>query len=310
MARSWLWTTNSRGCPWPPLCLKILASQRREEMIIDGKAIAEEIRTRVLAEAQALRAKGIVPSLDVVMVGDDPGSIQYAKSKEKTATKLGIDFRFHHFPEITPEEEVIAKIKELSADPNVKAIMIEMPLPKHMNENAVRMALNPDKDVDGLHPVNLGKLVSGAEGGFIPNTPLAVIRIIDSIGYDLKGKRAVIIGRSVPVGKPLFFLMLARHATVTTCHTRTMDLPSVTTQADVLVAAAGKAGLVTRDMVKPGAVVIDVGTNIVDGKTVGDVDFEAVKDVAGMITPVPGGVGPVTTATLFENVIEATKKNS
>ncbi len=279
-------------------------------MVVDGKAIAKEIRQKVKERAEALRAKGVVPSLDVVMVGDDPGSVQYAKSKEKTATKLSIDFRFHHLPESTPEGEVVALIQKLSDDPDVKAIMIEMPLPKHVDENKVRMALDPDKDVDGLSPINLGKLVSGVEGGFVPNTPMAVMRVIDHIGLELKGKRGVIIGRSVPVGKPLFFLMLARHATMTTCHSRTVDLGSVTREADVLVAAAGKAKLVTGDMVKAGAVVIDVGTNFVDGKTVGDVDFESVEPVAGHITPVPGGVGPITTATLFENVIVAAEKNA
>ncbi len=278
--------------------------------IIDGKAIAKEIRARVKEEVAALKEKGINPSVDVVLVGDDPGSLQYARSKERTAGKLGIEFRLHHLPETASQSEVEGLIKDLSADSNVYAIMLELPLPKGLETGPVLELINPAKDVDGLNPASLGRLGAGLPC-FAPNTPQAVVRILEHEGVELKGKHAVIVGRSVQVGKPLFFLLLARHATVTVCHSRTRDLGEMTRQAEVLVVAAGRAGLVKGDMIKPGAVVIDVGTNVLeDGTTVGDVDFESAKEVAGMITPVPGGVGPVTTATLFENVVEAAKRNS
>ncbi|RLI10376.1 bifunctional methylenetetrahydrofolate dehydrogenase/methenyltetrahydrofolate cyclohydrolase [Candidatus Bathyarchaeota archaeon] len=278
--------------------------------VIDGKAIAKEIRARVKEEVEALKAKGVQPSVDVVLVGEDPGSLQYARSKERTAGKLGIEFRLHQLPESASQEEVEGLIKRLSDDPKVYAIMLELPLPKHLEAGRVLELINPAKDVDGLNPASLGRLAAGLPC-FAPNTPQAVIRILEHEGVELLGKRAVVIGRSVQVGKPLFFLLLARHATVTVCHSKTRELGEITRQAEVLVVAAGRAGLVKGDMIMPGAVVIDVGTNVLeDGTTVGDVDFDSAKEVAGMITPVPGGVGPVTTATLFENVVEAAKRNS
>ena len=278
--------------------------------VIDGKAIAKEIRAKVKEEVARLKEKGVEPSVDVVLVGDDPGSLQYARSKERTAGKLGIAFRLHHLPETASQEEVEGLVRRLSEDPEVYAIMLELPLPKHLDTGRVLELINPAKDVDGLNPASLGRLGAGLPC-FAPNTPQAVLRILEHEGVELLGKRAVVVGRSVQVGKPLFFLLLSKHATVTVCHSRTRDLGEVTRQAEVLVVAAGRAGLITGDMVMPGAVVIDVGTNVLeDGRTVGDVDFESVKEVAGMITPVPGGVGPVTTATLFENVVEAARRNS
>jgi len=270
--------------------------------IIDGKAIAAEIREEVRAEAMQWREQGIVPKLAVVLVGDDPASVVYANSKQKAAEKVGIDFELFHLAGNTPEAEVLSLIHKLNEDTSVHGIMVELPLPDHISKEKVMEAVHPLKDVDGVHPVNRGYILSGQEGLF-PATPQSCVEILLRSGVELKGKHAVIVGRGETVGKPLVFLLLKHHPTITICHSRTPDLGYHTRQADILIAAVGKAHLIKGDMVKPGAVVVDAGINEVDGGITGDVDFESVKEVAGAITPVPGGVGSLTTALLFRNVL-------
>lgn len=270
--------------------------------IIDGKAIAAEIREEVRAEAMQFREQGIIPKLAVILVGDDPASVVYANSKQKAAEKVGIDFELFHLPGNTPETEVLALIQKLNADTSVHGIMVELPLPDHISKEKVMEAVHPLKDVDGVHPVNRGYILSG-QAGLFPATPQSCVEILLRSGVELKGKHAVIVGRGETVGKPLVFLLLKHHPTITICHSRTPDLGYHTRQADILIAAVGKAHLIKADMVKPGAVVVDAGINEVEGGITGDVDFEAVKEVAGAITPVPGGVGSLTTALLFRNVL-------
>lgn len=270
--------------------------------IIDGKAIAAEIREEVRAEAMQWREQGIVPKLAVVLVGDDPASVVYANSKQKAAEKVGIDFELFHLAGSIPEAEVLSLIHKLNEDTSVHGIMVELPLPDHISKEKVMEAVHPLKDVDGVHPVNRGYILSGQEGLF-PATPQSCVEILLRSGVELKGKHAVIVGRGETVGKPLVFLLLKHHPTITICHSRTPDLGYHTRQADILIAAVGKAHLIKGDMVKPGAVVVDAGINEVDGGITGDVDFESVKEVAGAITPVPGGVGSLTTALLFRNVL-------
>lgn len=270
--------------------------------IIDGKAIAAEIREEVKAEAMQWREQGIIPKLAVILVGDDPASVVYANSKQKAAEKVGIDFELFHLAGSTPEAEVISLIQKLNDDASVHGIMVELPLPDHISKEKVMEAVHPLKDVDGVHPVNRGYILSGQEGLF-PATPQSCVEVLLRSGVELKGKHAVIVGRGETVGKPLVFLLLKHHPTITICHSRTADLAYHTRQADILIAAVGKANMIKADMVKPGAVVIDAGINEVEGGITGDVDFEAVKEVAGAITPVPGGVGSLTTALLFRNVL-------
>src|SRR5690606_30237521 len=236
------------------------------------------------------REQGIVPKLAVVLVGDDPASVVYANSKQKAAEKVGIDFELFHLAGNTPEAEVLSLIHKLNEDTSVHGIMVELPLPDHISKEKVMEAVHPLKDVDGVHPVNRGYILSGQEGLF-PATPQSCVEILLRSGVELKGKHAVIVGRGETVGKPLVFLLLKHHPTITICHSRTPDLGYHTRQADILMAAVGKAHLIKGDMVKPGAVVVDAGINEVDGGITGDVDFESVKEVAGAITPVPGGVG-------------------
>ncbi|NLL17961.1 MAG: bifunctional 5,10-methylene-tetrahydrofolate dehydrogenase/5,10-methylene-tetrahydrofolate cyclohydrolase [Clostridia bacterium] len=274
--------------------------------LIDGKAIAAEIREEVKAEAMALREKGIVPKLAVILVGDDPASVVYANSKKKAAEKVGIDFELFNMAGTTPEAEVIALIEKLNNDKSVHGIMVELPLPDHISKEKVMEAVNPLKDVDGVHPVNRGYILSGQEGLF-PATPQSCVEIMLRSGVELKGKHAVIVGRGETVGKPLVFLLLKHNPTITICHSRTPDLGYHTRQADIVIAAVGKANMIKADMIKPGAVVVDAGINEVEGGITGDVDFEAVKEVAGAITPVPGGVGSLTTAILFKNVLLGVK---
>ena len=268
---------------------------------MDGKELALKVRARV---ADDVRAFGQRVCLATILVGNDPASHVYVGSKHKASHEAGIDSRDHRFPSDTAESEILELIAELNADDAVDGILVQLPLPEHMNEPTVLRAVDPQKDVDGFHPVNAGLLYLG-EPNLVPATPSGVMVMLAEYGVELKGKEAVVIGRSEIVGKPMAMLLLAEHATVTICHSRTVDLASHTRRADILVAAVGRVGLVTADMVKPGAVVIDVAMNRTeDGKLVGDVD-PGVFDVAGLMTPVPGGVGPMTIALLLRNTLTA-----
>lgn len=273
--------------------------------LIDGNALARKIRAEVAHRTQALKLRGIVPRLAIVLVGDDPASQVYTRHKVSDGTETGLQATLERFPADLPQEQLLARIAALNADSSVHGILVQLPLPKHMDASKVIEAIDPAKDVDGFHVVNAGALMVGRPG-FRPCTPYGCMTMLEAIGYQLKGKHAVVIGRSNIVGKPMALLLLAQSATVTICHSGTPDLKGTTLQADVVVAAVGKRNVLTADMVKPGAVVIDVGMNRNEqGKLCGDVDFEHVKNVAGWITPVPGGVGPMTRAMLLVNTLEA-----
>jgi methylenetetrahydrofolate dehydrogenase (NADP+)/methenyltetrahydrofolate cyclohydrolase len=268
---------------------------------IDGKALAEKVRAQVAAD---VRAYGGNVCLATILVGDDPASHTYVGSKHKASHAAGIDSRDHRLPAETPESAVLELIDELNADDGVDGILVQLPLPDHMDEPTVLRAVDPAKDVDGFHVLNAGRLYLG-EPFLVPATPSGVMVMLEEHGVEVRGKHAVVIGRSEIVGKPMAMLLLAQHATVTICHSRTTDLAEHTRRADILVAGVGRAGLVTPDMVKPGATVIDVGVNRTDeGKLVGDVD-PACFEVAGLMTPVPGGVGPMTIAMLLRNTLTA-----
>ncbi len=271
--------------------------------LIDGKAVAAKIREEVSAEVAQLREQGIIPKLAVILVGDDPASVVYAKSKQTASNKVGIEFELFTMPATTQEEEVISLIERLNGDQAVHGIMIELPLPKHLSKERVMSAVDPKKDVDGVHPINRGYILSGEEGLF-PATPQSCIEIMLRSGIEISGKHAVIVGRGETVGKPLVFLILKHNATVTVCHSRTPDLGYFTRQADIVIAAVGKAKMIKGDMIKPGAVVVDAGINEIEGGICGDVDFESAKEAAGAITPVPGGVGSLTTVLIFKNVLK------
>ena len=272
--------------------------------LIDGKALALEVRGQV---AEDVRAFGQPVCLATILVGDDPASHVYVGSKHKASHEAGIDSRDHRFPADTPESEILDLIAELNADDEVDGILVQLPLPEHMDEPKALRAVDPAKDVDGFHVLNAGLLYLG-EPALTPATPSGVMVMLAKHGVELKGKEAVVIGRSEIVGKPMAMMLLAEHATVTICHSRTVDLASHTRRADVLVAAVGRAGLVTADMVKPGAVVIDVAMNRnAEGKLVGDVD-PGVFEVASLMTPVPGGVGPMTIAMLLRNTLTAAQQ--
>ncbi len=281
--------------------------------IIKGMPIAEEIRKEISAETEQLKAKGIEPKLAVVLVGGDPASVWYAKSKIKVGDKVGVKVELTEMPEDTKEEDLIKFIEKLNNDSSVHGILVELPLPKHIAKEKVMNAILPVKDVDGVTAVNRGYIFGGQDDlALVPATPMSCIELIERSGIELKGKRVALVGRGDTVGRPLASLLITRHATITVCHTRTVDMPSVTKNAEIVVAAAGRKGLVTADMISPGAVVIDAGINEVtkeDGSTtiVGDVDFEAVKEVASAITPVPGGVGSLTTTIIMGNVVKAIK---
>jgi methylenetetrahydrofolate dehydrogenase (NADP+)/methenyltetrahydrofolate cyclohydrolase len=275
--------------------------------ILDGKAVAARIREEVRREIEAFKAEfGTVPGLTVIIVGDDPASKVYVGNKHKACGELGIASEVIRLPADTGEADLIAAIDRLNADAAVHGILVQLPLPKHINAEKVLERIRPDKDVDGFHPLNAGNLAIGREA-LVPCTPNGVVKMLEMEGIAVEGKRAVIIGRSNIVGKPMFHLLLARNATVTVCHSRTRDLAAVCREADILVAAIGKPNFVTADMVKPGAVVIDVGINRVGDKLVGDVDFAAVQAAAAAITPVPGGVGPLTIAMLLHNTVKAAR---
>lgn len=274
-------------------------------MIIDGKAIALGIRERLRDEVTDLRARtGRVPCLAVVLVGDNPASHTYVRSKIEAAEFVGIDGREIIFPASVSESELLSEIARLDADPDVDAILVQLPLPWQINPDKVLDVISPAKDVDGFHPVNVASLQLGRPCT-VPCTPKGIMRLIDSTGVGVEGKRAVVVGRSNIVGKPVAKLLMDRNATVSIAHTRTRDLGALTREADILVVAAGHAGLIKGDMVKPGAIVIDVGINRIDSRHLtGDVVFPEVSKVAGYITPVPGGVGPMTVTMLMENTIQ------
>lgn len=272
--------------------------------LLDGKVVAAGIREEVKAEVEALRAKGIAPKLSVILAGDDPASIVYARSKEKSCSKVGIDFELTTFPGNVEEAELMAKVDELNKDPKVHGIMIELPLPKHIDKKKVMEAVDPKKDVDGVHPINRGYILSGSEGLF-PATPESCIEIMLRSGVEIKGKNVCLIGRGETVGKPLVFMLLNQNATITVCHSKTTDLAYHTKQADIIISAVGRQNTLTADMVKPGTVVVDAAIVQLENGICGDVDFENVKEVAGAISPVPGGVGSLTTVLIQRNVLKA-----
>ncbi|MRD45811.1 bifunctional methylenetetrahydrofolate dehydrogenase/methenyltetrahydrofolate cyclohydrolase FolD [Caenimonas koreensis DSM 17982] len=273
--------------------------------IIDGNALAAKIRAEVSGRTAALKARGIQPALSIILVGEDPASQVYTKHKVNDSTETGLAATLERYPADMTEAALVKRIHELNQDPAVHGILVQLPLPKHLDAQKVIETISPAKDVDGFHVASAGALMVGRPG-FWPCTPYGCMKMLESIGYDLRGKNAVVIGRSNIVGKPMAMMLLAKDATVTICHSRTRDLKSFTLNADVVVAAVGKRNVLTADMVKPGAVVIDVGMNRNDeGKLCGDVDFAGVSQVAGWITPVPGGVGPMTRAMLLANTLEA-----
>jgi methylenetetrahydrofolate dehydrogenase (NADP+)/methenyltetrahydrofolate cyclohydrolase len=276
--------------------------------IIDGKAIAKKVRDEVSAAAARFAAeRGRQPGLEVVLVGEDPASVVYTRNKEKAAVESGVRGKLHRLPAETTEAELLAMIGRLNADDAVDGILVQLPLPKHIREQAVLDAIDPKKDVDGFHPTNAG-LLSVGRPALVPCTPSGVMRLLAEAKTKLEGARAVVVGRSNIVGKPMAQLLLGANATVTIAHSRTRELAAVCREADVLVAAVGRAKIIGRDWVKPGATVIDVGMNRDDaGKLCGDVDYAAAFEVAGAITPVPGGVGPMTIACLLENTLKAAR---
>ncbi len=278
--------------------------------LIDGNALAQTIRTDVAGRTQALKARGITPRLAIVLVGEDPASQVYVKHKVNDSQQTGLEATLERFPADLTEAALLAHIDKLNNDPAVHGILVQLPLPKHMDAHKVIERIAPAKDVDGFHVASAGALMVG-QPGFWPCTPFGCMKMIESIGYNLRGKHAVVIGRSNIVGKPMALMLLQQNATVTICHSATPDLKAMTLQADVIVAAVGKQNVLTADMVKPGAVVIDVGMNRnAEGKLCGDVDFDGVKEVAGWITPVPGGVGPMTRAMLLVNTLTAAENAS
>ena len=275
--------------------------------ILDGKVLSAEIREKVSEKVAALKEKGVTPGLAVILVGNDPASEIYVRNKGKGCEETGMLSRTIHMDSSTTQEELEEEIRKLNEDPAIHGILVQLPLPKHLDEEAALSRILPEKDVDGFHLINAGHLMTGTEG-VVPCTPKGALYMIRSAGIDLSGKEAVVIGRSNIVGKPMAMLLLQQNCTVTMCHSRTKDLAEHTRRADILVAAVGKPGFVTSDMVKPGAVVIDVGINRVDGKVCGDVDFDAVKEKAGWISPVPGGVGKMTIAMLLSNTADAAER--
>ena len=285
--------------------------------IIDGKQIASDIRTELKAEVEKLKQKGITPGLGVILVGQDPGSVSYVTAKEKACAEIGIYSDDNRLPENTSEKALLALVNKMSKDPKIHGILVQLPLPKHIDDQKILSAVDPAKDVDGFHPVSVGKMVTGQKT-FLPCTPNGVVQLLLRSGVKLEGAEVVIVGRSNIVGKPLANMLMqkssAGNATVTVCHTRTKNIAAHTKRADIVIAAAGKPNTITADMVKDGAIVIDVGINRVEDATkksgfrlVGDVDFEGVSKKASLITPVPGGVGPMTITMLLYNTVESAK---
>ena len=279
--------------------------------IISGKLVSAEVRKNLTSEISAFEKEtGVKPGLAVILVGNDPASAVYVRNKHKGCLEVGINSYEITMPEETSEAELIAKINELNDDKNVHGILVQLPLPKHISEDNVINAISPNKDVDAFHPANVGKIVIG-KYDFLPCTPAGVMELLKFYNVDISGKECVVIGRSNIVGKPMALLLLAENGTVTVCHSRTKDLAEVAKRADILVVAIGKANFVGKDMVKPGAVVIDVGINrLPDGKLCGDVNYAEVEPIASMITPVPGGVGPMTITMLLKNTLTAAKKQT
>jgi methylenetetrahydrofolate dehydrogenase (NADP+)/methenyltetrahydrofolate cyclohydrolase len=279
--------------------------QHMPAKILDGKSLAASIRVDLKKKVDALVRRGVKPGLAVILAGDDPASKVYVRNKTRACEEVGVRSQQVDYPASVTQEELIGRIRKLNADPAVHGILVQLPLPKNIDSARVLEAVAPQKDVDGFHQANLGALLAGRPR-VVPCTPAGVMRLLEHAGVALAGKHAVVIGRSNIVGKPVAMLLLQKDATVTICHSKTANLAEIARQGDVLIAAVGKAKLVTAGMVKPGACVIDVGVNrLADGKLAGDVDFESVKEVAGAITPVPGGVGPMTIAMLLENCVKS-----
>jgi methylenetetrahydrofolate dehydrogenase (NADP+)/methenyltetrahydrofolate cyclohydrolase len=276
--------------------------------IIDGNALAQHWREQVARDCVALQARGVKPGLAVLLVGDNPASQVYVRNKVKACEQAGLHSVLEQLPADLSESDLLERVEALNRDPLIHGILVQLPLPAHIDAHKVIEAIDPAKDVDGFHVASAGALMTGMPG-FWPCTPHGCMKMLESIGYPLSGKHAVVIGRSNIVGKPMALMLLAQNATVTICHSRTVNLKAITLQADVIVAAVGQRNTVTADMVKPGAVVIDVGMNRNEaGKLCGDVDFEAVRHIAGHITPVPGGVGPMTIAMLLVNTLESARR--
>ena len=286
--------------------------------IIDGKQVAQDIRAELKQEVARLKQKGVVPGLGVILVGDDPASRSYVTAKEKACEEVGIFSDDNRLPANTAQKDLIALVKRMNADPKINGILVQLPLPKHLDESEVLISIDPNKDVDGFHPTNVGRMVVG-EKAFLPCTPHGVLQLLVRAGVKIEGAHAVVVGRSNIVGKPLANMLMAKspmgNATVTVCHTKTKDIGYYTRQADIVIAAAGRPNTITAGMIKDGAVVIDVGVNRVEDATkkagfrlVGDVDFEGVAQKASLITPVPGGVGPMTITMLLYNTVESAKR--
>ncbi len=285
-------------------------------VIIDGKKVSEEVKADVKKEVEILKKeRGITPGLAVVLVGENPASLVYVRNKKKACDECGINSFEHKMPETTKQEELIKLINELNNQKDVHGILVQLPLPKHIDENEVLLSISPEKDVDGFHPFNVGKFMTIKNFEdivsmklFVPCTPAGVIELLDRYNIPLKGAEAVVVGRSNIVGKPVAMLLMAKHATITVCHSRTKDLPEVVKRGDVVIAAVGVAEMVKGEWIKKGSAVIDVGVNRTDKGLVGDVEFSKAQEVAGYITPVPGGVGPMTIAMLMKNTVRAASK--
>jgi len=285
--------------------------------ILDGRALAKTMRAELNEEVATFKEKyGVTPTIAVVRAGEDPGSVWYSNAIKKTMAGQGMEAQLHVLPETATQEELVALVTKLNADPNVHGIMVQEPMPKGMDEAAVKAALSPDKDVDGVHDVNAGRLALAAPAGrpagvgpfFVPATPAGGMELMRRYGVEFNGKHVVVVGRSSIVGKPMALLLLRENATVTVCHSRTVDLAAVCRQGDILCAAVGRPEMIRGDWIKPGVVVIDFGVNDVEGKMVGDVAYDEAVEVAGMITPVPGGTGPMTNIMLVKNVLEAARR--
>ena len=277
--------------------------------IIDGRMVAARWKEKIAQETQAWIARGVTPHLAVVLVGENPASQVYVRNKENACRKAGMRSTLIRLPEDCAQETLEQTVRELNADESVHGVLVQLPLPAHLDEAAVLRLIDPDKDVDGFHAMNAGRLMSG-QPCFVPCTPLGVMKLLEAYDIPVRGKRAVVVGRSNIVGKPMALLLLAADATVTVCHSRTENLAEITREADILVAAVGRPNFITADMVKLGAAVIDVGINRVDGALLGDVDYAGASEVAGFITPVPGGVGQMTIAMLLANTLDAVKRRA